>query len=605
MICQGPRKSHYTLVDEARNTDSNKTWRSDSKLRHAQINFIGSSTTPLRRGNSENDTIPGRSLPNELTLGPSFATKGRDVLIDPTCTMVPDADDSQARTASTSVPLTADESSVVPSSETTQLAKEFLAESFSFNNIHDFFISGISECHGQVPVDMQNTLTRCSISSDGSNSSEDIVLFNGRNSLHPLGRSRSFQDQDSDTSESLLPPFAHPAKAAPTVRRSQPGTSDLGPTYSESAEYLDKNPGPRVVRRLSKRSRQATAAQADYIDNLRGHISDLDNSIVSLRTRNIDDRANGIWESPVEDFHGQSAYIASVQRDNSTTVDTDHMSTSSDPQHDFQQMSSTRAWQSHEQSSGAPEGEVTTEGSWFTPSWRYRHEHSRVSSELEADTIFSRRTKDLELNEWITTDRHGRYESIGDQHGPCETFSTDMTDEQMAISLTKQEELGFGSSRLLLFGRSENFLQCRDCDDSVLGVRATALGVPASGGRQQLPKHNDNTTKTVNGSVYHHVHDNLDVVDREPQSLSGSSKAHRATLPIILSDSDLENSMQRAWVGDRRKKKERKQAREALRAQGRLGKPGKLDQRSLSSEAMSLDQIKDNIKEFLLSDDAT
>ena len=604
IMCQGTRRAHFTLVDEARNTDSNKTWRSDSKLRHAQISFIGSSMVSSRRDSGENDNTPGGSFPNKLIVGPSLVSEGNDLVIGPTCTMISNVDDIQSQMASTGDPLTVDPSSVVSSSEATQLAKKFFAEPSRFNDIHRFFVSATAEGYGQAPVDMQNPYTRCSISSDGSNSSEDVVLFSGRTSLRPIKRSSFVQDLDSELNQSRLPPFGHSPKITPTIHRSHSGTGTLGPTCSESAGYLGKSPEPRVSQRLSKRSRQAIAVQADYIANLRDHVSNLDDSSVSLRARNIDDDANDVWESTVEgSVDGKSAYFASAQRNNGTTPDTDHVSTSSDPQHNNHQLSSTLAWQLREQSSGAPEGEVTPDDRWSTSSWWCKNEYSRVSSEVEANTTSPRRTKDAELNEPIPTERHGRYESIGDQHDPFDTVSTDMTDEQIAIRLTKQDELGLGSSNILLFGGDENFLERRHFDDRVFDLRATGSGALASGNRGRLQKGNDNRTKTINKSVSHQVYNSFNIVDRERQSLSRGSKGHRATRPIMLSDSDLENSMQRAWVGDRRKKKERKQAREEMRAQGRLGNPGKPGLRSRPSGGTSLDQVKDKIREFLLSDD--
>ena len=524
IICLGPKKSPYILADET----SNKMWKSDSKLRHAQISFIGSSMTPSRRDSGENGNSLGGSFPNEVI---------------------------------------------------------------------------VEECHGQAPVDIRDPYTRFSISPDGSDSSEDIVVFNGRNSLRPTGRSSFVQTRDSRLSQSRFPPFGHRSKIATTNHRSQSGTSTLRPTYSESAEYLGKNAGLRVSQRLSKRSQQATVVQADYIANLRDHISDLDSS-VSSRARNIDDDANGVWESTVEDsLDGNLAYFNSSQPDIGTTLDTDYVNTSSDPQHNSQQLSSKLASQSREQSSGAPEGPFITDSRWLSSSRWCDHEYSGLYSELKADDTSPRRTKYVELNESLTTERRGEYERISDQHGPVEMGSADMTDEQIAIRLTKQEELGLGSSKILLFGGGENFLERRHFHGRVFGLRATELGALASGNPGTLQKDNDNRTETINKSVSHYVCNSFDVVDRERQSLSRDSKEHRATLPIMLSDSDLENSMQRAWLGDRRKKRQRKQAREEMRAQGRLGTPGKPDLRSRPSEGASLDQVKVDIREFLLSDD--
>jgi hypothetical protein len=64
--------------------------------------------------------------------------------------------------------------------------------------------------------------------------------------------------------------------------------------------------------------------------------------------------------------------------------------------------------------------------------------------------------------------------------------------------------------------------------------------------------------------------------------------------------------MQAAWENDRVKKKERKQERERLRAQGLLGSNnGKVDLKQKYKEGMNMEAIKNEIKRFLISSDTT
>jgi len=88
--------------------------------------------------------------------------------------------------------------------------------------------------------------------------------------------------------------------------------------------------------------------------------------------------------------------------------------------------------------------------------------------------------------------------------------------------------------------------------------------------------------------------------------LKKKPKGRKGKVPFDLSDSELEASMGLAWDNDRRKKKEKKQEREALRAQGLLGKKtNKPDLKARFSEGMSIGAVKNEIKNFLIGDNTT
>lgn len=79
------------------------------------------------------------------------------------------------------------------------------------------------------------------------------------------------------------------------------------------------------------------------------------------------------------------------------------------------------------------------------------------------------------------------------------------------------------------------------------------------------------------------------------------AKKHKPT-DLILSDSELELGLEKAWQNDREKKKVRKQKREELRSQGLLGRGSKKpDLRTKYSDGMDLHDFKLETKRFLLS----
>jgi hypothetical protein len=64
--------------------------------------------------------------------------------------------------------------------------------------------------------------------------------------------------------------------------------------------------------------------------------------------------------------------------------------------------------------------------------------------------------------------------------------------------------------------------------------------------------------------------------------------------------------MAMAWDKDRLRKRERKEEREMLRAQGLLGKKDtKPELKNKYKEGMGIDAVKDEIKNFLMNDNTT
>ncbi|KAH8904568.1 hypothetical protein BR93DRAFT_883114, partial [Coniochaeta sp. PMI_546] len=175
-----------------------------------------------------------------------------------------------------------------------------------------------------------------------------------------------------------------------------------------------------------------------------------------------------------------------------------------------------------------------------------------------------------------------------DMSGPA------IDDETLANLLAKQEELGMGSDELLL---------------------ASGMGhgqASAYYGRQsRKPQRGKRfSTRTLGpistASTVADAFDDLDLLDWERPSLQNQRKrGRRGQLPVFgLSDSEMEQTLQKAWQKDRESKKSRKMRREELRAQGLLGKHGKPDDPRLRyPTGMSLEDIKREMRSFLEGSD--
>lgn len=174
-----------------------------------------------------------------------------------------------------------------------------------------------------------------------------------------------------------------------------------------------------------------------------------------------------------------------------------------------------------------------------------------------------------------------------------------MTDEKIARLLSKQEELGLGSSELLLVDGFDD-----DEDEEGDGVVFVVSGKETSNSaRRYGDTLNQSRNNLSHPTPIPEVSDarnygNFDIMDLDRPSLRRLPKG-RSRIAALGLDNDKESTtlMEVLWENDRSKKKIRKQEREELRAQGLLGQKSK----ESVTPGMSWDEIKSEIREFLLS----
>ncbi|KAL7951165.1 hypothetical protein V8C42DRAFT_303268 [Trichoderma barbatum] len=93
----------------------------------------------------------------------------------------------------------------------------------------------------------------------------------------------------------------------------------------------------------------------------------------------------------------------------------------------------------------------------------------------------------------------------------------------------------------------------------------------------------------------------FDFMDWERPSLRRrKGKGRRLQLLTEDLDSDLEEKLQAAYSNDRQKKAQRKKEREELRAMGLLGKRGQVDLRAKYSTGITMSQVAEEVKTFLV-----
>ena len=173
-----------------------------------------------------------------------------------------------------------------------------------------------------------------------------------------------------------------------------------------------------------------------------------------------------------------------------------------------------------------------------------------------------------------------------------------ITDEQLARLLSKQEELGLGSNELILFDGDE---EEKVVVEEALQAFTTSFKYRSSRHQKRRNHSNVFSAGEVGEVPDQEPYDGFDVMDHDSLSLREKLKGRRDVPFIELSDSEMEMSMQYAWKNDRIKKRIRKQEREELRAEGLLGKKNKPDLKAKYVEGMSMNDIKKEIRDFLIS----
>ncbi|KFY84241.1 hypothetical protein V500_09490 [Pseudogymnoascus sp. VKM F-4518 (FW-2643)] len=172
-----------------------------------------------------------------------------------------------------------------------------------------------------------------------------------------------------------------------------------------------------------------------------------------------------------------------------------------------------------------------------------------------------------------------------------------LNDEKMARLLAKQFEFGFDSSELALF-------------DGLNEPSGGSSSAAQNRKRQQFQRREKVSRTPESGfpsaTRLADAYDGFDVMDFERPSLKKKPKGRKGRLPFDVSDPELEASMQSAWENDRIKKKQRKEDREHRRALGVLGiHPDKPDLSMKYKEGMGILAIKEEIRLFLIGKNTT
>ncbi|KAI1857408.1 uncharacterized protein JN550_013226 [Neoarthrinium moseri] len=172
----------------------------------------------------------------------------------------------------------------------------------------------------------------------------------------------------------------------------------------------------------------------------------------------------------------------------------------------------------------------------------------------------------------------------------------ELEDERMARLLAKQQELGFGGDDLMLY---DDVGEDDDQGEWQIAPRATPRRKKKGASKKAkiVQKKGQYPSATAMAEAF----DDLDLMDWHRAALDTFNQAAKRASTFTHDDSDLEEAMNLSFQKDRLKKAEKKKQREALRAQGLLGKNvNPNDLRVKYPVGMSKDDMAFELEQFLV-----
>jgi hypothetical protein len=528
-----------TLRDQAIYTGQHDHWTPGTRLRHNQVNFVKSMAVLASNEEAEEGTHI-----SPLVITPDTYEKG----------------------------------ALLSSS----LRKDHLEEDGSGDS-GLFVIDATSPVRTGPPDPMIR-----STSPTPSNSSEEVIVFKGRNTI---------RSQDETKIEASVGPVPA-ASTEKSVAHASLLTAQSFPLRPRdvSLSRPDQHDGPISVSRSHDRPKQGYPGEDEA--------SDVDDEVAADYMANVKEYDSSeedpeSYFKPIPNNPAQSSGFAWSSDD---LRDLGDLSTSSE-----MVTSVGRIYSKRKRPTGV---QYLVVGKGLTP------EDARwIQSELLTSVEAVEQIRVFEKNE----NQIPIYQDKSDSSSPSDlegvkdqTFSDEdqdifervteaMTDEQMAARLAKQEELGLDSDKVMLFNG----------DDDLGGVESTQDGVEETfifksqynlrSSQKRASKGFPNATAFADSLTGGDPYGDFDILDRDRPSLTTKARKKLAKVELELSDTELEANLKSARAKDREKKKSKKQEREDQRLMGLLGRGSDKRAREEYLKGPPLTEIKVEIRDFCMS----
>ena len=629
------------MSEEARNTErAIHSWNSDLKLRHTRVAFVsaGSSTAEDLNPIIQKVEKSGEATESSIEENRRAHAKASEDQ-SATYTTAPDAQMSNMtlnEIQPASSPQAKSEEGLDSMSKRSSV--ERILKDAGASNEH--FFTDLKGTYEQVHTGLAPPMMRRSPSPTGSDYSEEVIIFTGRQHSCNNGDQKNtsdvrLKDLNRQGTQNVTKPQGRRTYLATVIddpvyvgteRRPSNPPKREPPSFSQSNPerapgQLNGKSGASVTkagrRRRGRQPGRDTKDEEildDYVANLRdrGELEAFDeNSMLNQRDLGGSDSAE--WQDEVENLiPGRAKRIAMTnpeEWDSADLGDFDELSTSSEALDNIERIVSKRERPSGVQYLVIAAGYTVDDARWFPiralniPGAEALIQEFEDKAELNL-LLNGSGSSDASLNvdEQVAQDLQDDLDDQEDEQDLEDRKKARMTDERIATLLSKQEELGLGSNDLMLMNGddvgtdSEEGLQF----DGVW-ERAMAHRAPSRSKRTKVSPSTFPSATVFADVLDQDLYNGFDIMDQQRPSLRKRPKGRRGKLSIELSDSELELSIQTAWEKDRTKKRTRKQEREELRAQGLLGKKNKIDLKGKYSEGISLKEVKNEIRNFLMS----
>ena len=632
-MCLEPSPGPFSLNDEVKNTQSHFALRGDNNYRFSKVAFISvdnssagnlnnlkkTNKAPLTKvtneGSAQSQALPEARMAKLSLLDPSDVSVG---------TAAPNAISGQAGSGPTTpteepLPMNGNrffhidlQGAETPKHSLTMTPEELhsTTKSDSLFYVDSYGSRGLAHVAQPKP-----TMGR-SQSPTWSNSSDEVILFTGRESFN---RKKESPDTFEGSFASRPNPhiFSDPLESTSiagifgrnhyvTLGESSTGSSGdeliRSPKRMEQFTLTTAESKLASTKAVQKTERPSAGMKSrddmildDYIANM--HHEDMEGAArnATLLAQQLDTMETSGWEDEPDEseekHQAESITSFSDAWDAADLQDFDELSTSDGIPAEIQQVLSKRCRTSGIQYLVVYEGYSVGEAKWIQ--WNSldsakTQEKIQVFEEAQSKTkrhhfAESGSTKSDE-EEHIANDVEKELDDILDEQDLLERNIERMADEHIARLLSKQERSGVNSDELVLFDMSPLPSKKRGREKS---RKDSATDLPPASFIVGVPEQD--------------LYNGLDVMDTERPSLRKRTKGRRRTMPVDVSDSELEQSLEVAWANDRMKKKKRKKERDELRAQGLLGKKGKVDLKVKYGRGMEMAQVLKEVKGFLAS----
>ena len=619
------------MNDEARNTKSRSVAFKDNKLRFTKVAFISA-------GNSsgEDRIDPEKAHKDSITRGNSQSTKAETSPQEGMANLTLNKTSDERRTTAglSYVRQQTDYRSTTPSEEPMPTNGNSLCyvdlygsrstnsdsavtqrEKSMLEGANDSFYVDLQGSSTLTSTDLPPPTIRCSPSPTGSSSGDEIILFPGRGSSQGTKRSlKALRTSSESRSAPVVISDAYcsvgdfklgdgeklalkeeeglvscPAKRIRGSRSNRQPRSTRAKAETQPAKTLRK-----TMQSHSKKHNQEDALMADYVANMDTEALRDAAGNMTLTARQLDVLDTSGWEDELDDSDEQhqadSITSFSEPWDKTDLQVFDNLSTSDELCGEVKQVFAKRLRPSGVQYLVVYDGYSADEARWIPASvLSSTQAHERTQAFERAQTRLTsyraqNSSEESDEENQIKMDVQNDMDSMLDEHGLLDRSIKLMPDEQIARLFSKQEQLGIHSDELLLF------------DSRSIPPGKRGRNKPKQRLSPGLP-----SSTLLASALEQDPYSGFDVMDMARPSLRKKHKGRRGNMPLEVSDSELERSLGAAWEHDRLKKKKRKQEREMLRAQGLLGKKGKVDMKAKYTNGMEMSQVLDEVKGFLAS----